>query len=115
MLSSLSRTGGVSSRAGDQVYRGRNVRKAKGMVINGIRFRPGEVDWEDAHSVTRDKLPDFNALRAGSSYIGTKITSTGMIAKIGKYLLVITEKDEKLSEFDYTLIPLRPKKQIRYS
>ena len=25
-----------------------------------------------------------------------------------------TEKDEQLTEFDYTLIPLRPKTQIRY-
>ena len=115
MLGSLSRTGGVSSRAGNQDHRGRNVRKAKGMVINGVRFRPGEVDWEDAHGATRDKLPDFNAMRASSTYFGTKITSTGMIAKVGKYLVVITEKDEKLSEFDYTLIPLRPKTQIRYA
>ena len=91
------------------------MRKAKGIVINGVRFRPGEVDWEDAHGVTRDKLPDFDAMRAGSTYFGTKITTTGMIAKVGKYLIVITEKDEKLSEFDYTLIPLRPKKHIRYA
>ena len=91
------------------------MRKAKGMVINGVRFRPGEVDWEDAHGATREKLPDFNVLRAGGTYVGTKITSTGMIAKVGKYLVVITEKDEKLSEFDYTLIPQRPKMQIRWA
>jgi hypothetical protein len=28
---------------------------------------------------------------------------------------VITEKDEMLTEFDYTLIPLRAKVQIRYN
>jgi hypothetical protein len=90
------------------------MRRAKGVVINGVRFRPGEVDWEDAHSATRDKLPDFDVMRQGGQYVGPKITSTGLIGKIGKYLLVITEKDEALTEFDYTLIPLRPKVQIRY-
>lgn len=90
------------------------MRKSKGLVINGVRFRSGEVDWEDAYSVTREKLPDFNAMRQGGQYFGTKITSTGLIAKIGKCLVVITEKDEALTEFDYTLIPLRPKIQVRY-
>jgi hypothetical protein len=90
------------------------MRKPKGVVINGVRFRAGEVDWEDAHSATREKLPDFDAMRQGGQYVSTKITSAGLIAKVGKYLLVITEKDEKLTEFDYTLIPLRPKIQIRY-
>jgi hypothetical protein len=89
--------------------------KPKGIIINGVRFRHGEVDWEDAHGASRDKLPDFDAMRQGGQYIGSKITSTGLIAKIGKYLLVITEKDEALTEFDYTLIPLRPKVQIRYN
>jgi hypothetical protein len=93
---------------------GANMRKPKVVVINGIRFRPGEVDWEDAHSATRDTLPDFDALREGGQFMGSKITSTGLIAKIGKYLVVITEKDEDLTEFDYTLIPLRAKVQIRY-
>ena len=90
------------------------MRRAKTLVINGIRFRPGEVDWEDANGVTRDKLPDFDAMRQGGMYVGSKITTTGLVGKVGKYLLVITEKDEKLSEFDYTMIPLRPKTQIRY-
>lgn len=90
------------------------MRKPKRPIINGIRFRPGEVDWEDAHSVTREKLPDFEAMRQGTQHLGTKISTTGLIAKIGKYLLVITEKDEQLTEFDYTLIPLRPKTQVRY-
>ena len=91
------------------------MRKSKGVMINGVRFRPGEVDWEDAHSATRDKLPDFEAMRQGGQYVGSKITSTGLVAKIGKYLLVITEKDEQLTEFDYTLIPTRAKVQIRYT
>lgn len=91
------------------------MRRAKGVVIHGVRFRPGEVDWEDAHGVTREKLPDFDAMRQGGSYFGSKITTTGLIAKIGTYLVVVTEKDESLSEFDYTLIPLRPKTQVRYA
>jgi hypothetical protein len=90
------------------------MKKPRGVVIDGIRFRPGEVDWEDAHSGSREKLPDFTALRQSGQYVGPKITTTGLLAKIGKYLLVITEKDEALTEFDYTLIPLRPKTQVRY-
>ena len=90
------------------------MRKLKGVMINGVRFRPGEVDWEDAHGATREKLPDFDAMRQGGQYIGSKITTTGLVAKVGKYLIIITEKDETLSEFDYTLIPLRPKVQVRY-
>ena len=88
--------------------------KPKGVTINGVRFRPGEVDWEDAHSTTRGKLPDFDAMRQGNSFVGSRITSAGLLGKIGKYLLVITEKDEALEEFDYTLIPLHAKIQIRY-
>jgi hypothetical protein len=95
--------------------RGRDVRKAKGVVINGVRFRPGEVDWEDAHGATREKLPDFDAMRQGGTFIGSKITSTGLVGRVGKYLIIVTEKDETLSEFDYTLIPLRTKTHIRYS
>jgi hypothetical protein len=88
--------------------------KSKGVMIQGVRFRPGEVDWEDAHSTTRGKLPDFDDMRSGSTFVGSRITSAGLIAKVGKYLLVITEKDEALEEFDYTLIPLHAKIQIRY-
>ena len=88
--------------------------KPKGTVINGVRFRPGEVDWEDAHSTTRGKLPDFEAMRTANTFVGSKITSAGLVAKIGKYLLVITEKDEPLEEFDFTLIPLHAKIQLRY-
>ena len=90
------------------------MRKPKWVLIKGVRFRYGEVDWEDAQSATREKLPDFDALRQGGQYLGSKITSTGLIARVGKYLVVITEKDEALTEFDYTLIPLHPKYQIRY-
>lgn len=90
------------------------MRKLKGVMINGVRFRPGEVDWEDAHGATREKLPNFDVMRQGGQYIGSKITTTGLVAKVGKYLIVITEKDETLSEFDYTLIPLKPKVQVRY-
>ncbi len=89
--------------------------KRRGVTIQGVRFRPGEVDWEDAHSATREKLPDFDVMRQTGQYVGSKITTTGLVAKVGRYLLVVTEKDEALTEFDYTLIPLRPKVQVRYT
>jgi hypothetical protein len=113
-VSSLSETGDKSFSHTRLKARETDVRKAKGVVINGVRFRPGEVDWEDAHGATREKLPDFDAMRQGGTFIGSKITTTGLVGRVGKYLIVITENDEALSEFDYTLIPLHPKSQVRY-
>lgn len=89
--------------------------KHKGVVINGIRFRHAEVDWEDAYSASREKLPDFPAMRQRGQFIGKKVTSVGLVAHIGHYLLVIQERDEEEKEFDYTLIPLRSKSEIRYT
>ena len=89
--------------------------RAKGVVINGIRFRPGEVDWEDAFSISREKLPDFATLRQRGQWIGKKVTSVGLVARIGHYMLVIQERDEEQKEFDYTLIPLRARTAVRYT
>ena len=89
-------------------------KKARGTTIKGIRFRLGEVDWEDAHGITRGQLPDFEAMQQEDAHIGTKITSTGLVARIGKYLVVITEKNDMDDEYDYTVIPLHAKIQIRY-
>ncbi len=91
------------------------MRKAKGVVIKGVRFRPAEVDWEDAFSSSRQKLPDFEAMRQRGQYLGKKVTSVGLVARIGHYLLVIQERDEEQEEFDYTLIPLRAKTEVRYT
>lgn len=91
------------------------MRKPKGVVINGVRFRPAEVDWEDAYSVSREKLPDFAAMRQRGQWIGKKVTTVGLVARIGRYLLVIQERDEEQEEFDYTLIPLQSKSEIRYT
>lgn len=92
-----------------------NVRKQKGVVINGVRFRPAEVDWEDAYSASREKLPDFASLRQRGQFLGKKVTTVGLVAHIGHYLLVIQERDEEQEEFDYTLIPLTSKSEIRYT
>ena len=89
--------------------------RAKGVVINGIRFRPGEVDWEDAYSASREKLPDFAVLRQRGEWSGKKVTSVGLVARIGHYMLVIQERDEEQKEFDYTLIPLRARTEVRYT
>ena len=87
----------------------------RSLKIAGVTFRPGEVDWEDAYSQSCEPLPDFNVMRNGNgSFIGSKITSAGLVGRIGRYLIVITEKDEENTEFDYTLIPLRPKTVVRY-
>jgi hypothetical protein len=47
-------------------------------------------------------------------FVGAKITSAGLVGRVGRYLIVITEKDDDCKEFDYTLIPLRPKTAVRY-
>ena len=91
------------------------MRKAKGVVIHGVRFRPAEVDWEDAYSASREKLPDFATLRQRGQYLGKKVTTVGLVARIGNYLLVIQERDEEQEEFDYTMIPLRAKTEVRYT
>lgn len=88
--------------------------KPKGVVIKGVRFRPGEVDWEDAYSQSREPLPDFDAIKAGGGFIGSKITAVGLIAKIGQHLVIITEKNEEADEFDFTVIPLHAKTEVRY-
>ena len=87
----------------------------KGIVINGVRFKRGEVEWEDAYSHSRERLPDFELMRKGNEFVGMKITTPGYIAKIGKYIIAINEMDENLEEFDYTLIPLKAKTLIRYN
>ena len=83
-------------------------------IINGVPFRHGQVEWEDAYGDRGVALPDFSALRAPVSCVGTKMTTIGLVAKIGKYLIVITERNEELGTFDYTLIPLRAKTKITY-
>ena len=88
--------------------------KPKGVVINGIRFRHGEVDWEDAYCMTREDLPNFEAMKTGNSYIGSKFTAIGLIAQIGQYLLVITEKNDESKEYDYSVIPLHAKTAVRF-
>ena len=88
--------------------------KPKGKLINGVRFRPGEVDWEDAYGEMRHSLPDFEAMKTGEGFIGSKITAVGLIAKIGKYLLVITEHNDDADEYDYTVIPLAAKTKVTY-
>ena len=89
--------------------------RAKGVVINGVKFRPGEVDWEDAYGVSREPLPNFAAMRQRGAWIGKKVTTAGLVARVGFYMLVIQERDEEQKEFDYTLIPLRASTSVRYT
>ncbi|MBZ5544380.1 MAG: hypothetical protein LAO07_11975 [Acidobacteriia bacterium] len=91
------------------------MRKPKGVLIHGIRFRHAEVDWEDAYSSSREKLPNFATMRQRGQWIGKKVTTVGLVARIGRYLLVIQERDEEQEEFDYTLIPLQSRSEIRYT
>ena len=48
-------------------------------------------------------------------WVGTKVTTAGLVARIGYYMLVIQERDEEQKEFDYTVIPLRASTTVRYT
>ena len=60
-------------------------------------------------------MPDFTAMRQRGSWIGKKVTTAGLVARIGYYMLVIQERDEEQKEFDYTLIFLRASTAVRYT
>lgn len=85
-----------------------------GLVINGVKFRPGQVEWEDAFGSSDAALPSFEAMKSDSEFVGTKITTIGMIGKIGKYILIITRANEDSDLYDYTLVPFT-KAKITYS
>jgi len=89
--------------------------KNKKITINGVAFRPGQLDWEDATGSRSAALPKFADLRTGKEYAGRRKTSIGLIARIGRYLVVISERDEISGEYDYTLVPVHAKTEIRYS
>lgn len=89
--------------------------KKKSVLINGVPFRLGELDWEDAMCKMRAPLPDFASLRRGREYVGMKKSTSGLIAQIGRYFVVISERDEKCEEFDFTLVPLSPQTEVRYA
>ena len=89
--------------------------KNKTVIIDGVAFRPGQLDWEDATGSRCAALPKFADLRMGKEYAGRQKTSIGLIARIGRYLVVISECDEISKEYDYTLVPVHAKTEIRYS
>lgn len=88
--------------------------RPKGTTIKGVRFRPGTVEWEDAFSEGRKSLPDFEKMKMGEEFVGSRITAVGLIAKIGQYLVIITEKNEEADEYDYTVIPLQAKTVVAF-
>jgi hypothetical protein len=88
--------------------------KNKTVIINGVQFRLGELDWEDATISVRASLPDFSRLRQGKEYIGRRKTSAGLIAHIGRYFVVISERDTVGEEYDFALVPTHAKTEIHY-
>jgi hypothetical protein len=88
--------------------------KNKTVLINGVAFRLGQLDWEDAIGVMRGPLPDFSRLRTGKEYTGRQKTSVGLIGRIGHYFLVISERDEMATEYDYALVPTHAKTEVHY-
>ena len=93
------------------------------MVIKGVKFRHGTVTWEDAVGRSNDNLPDFDSMQAGDRWVGYTNETTGRVAKIGNYVLIITKFDSHENLYDYTLIPFTrvkityhlPKKRTKLS
>jgi hypothetical protein len=84
------------------------------MTVNGVRFRLGELHWEDAFGVMRSELPKFSVLRRGAPQ-GRIIKTAGWVAKIGRYWLVLTEHGAGPDIYDFTLVPVRPKVIAKWS
>jgi hypothetical protein len=82
-------------------------------VVNGVKFRAGQLDWEDAWSGTDTALPDLTALASGG-YGGVKFEATGLIGKIANYYIVITKHNEDFSVCDFTLVPRKAKITVKY-
>jgi hypothetical protein len=88
---------------------------AKFLIINGVKFRPGEIEWEDACTMMRSELPPFFDLRRGSKTIGKVVTSVGLVARVGIYWIVISEHGSAEDIFDYTLVPMRSKIKVMWT
>ena len=85
----------------------------KSININGIKFHQGELEWEDAYGVMRTSLPDFKEMRKGKKAQGRMVKTSGWIAQIGSYWLIISERALADAVFDYTLVPGRAKVILR--
>jgi hypothetical protein len=83
-------------------------------MINGIKFRSGEVTWQAPRSIFRETLPNFDRIMNGPTLCETHAT-VGLIGKIGEYYLVITERNEVGEEYDYTIIPCTGTTKVRYT
>ena len=84
------------------------------MIINGVKFKHGTVKWEDAVGKAYDYLPNFDLLKDGMEWMGAVNETTGLVAKIGPYIVIITRYDEREKLYDYTLIPFT-KAIVKYS
>jgi len=87
----------------------------KPVIINGVPFRIGQVEWEDASGQMRAELPDFTAMRTGRTPVGKIITTIGLVAKIGKYWLIVTECGSQDTIYDFTVIPIKPGVKVSWA
>lgn len=84
------------------------------MIIDGVKFRHATVKWEDAVGRSNDNLPNFDLLQEGRLWLGAVNETTGLVAKIGTYIVIITRYDDHDKIYDYTLIPFT-KTTVKYS
>jgi hypothetical protein len=83
--------------------------------VNGVNFRPGQLEWEDAVGQMRAELPDFAAMRAGKATIGRTITTIGMVGRVGNYYVIVTEYGTNDGIYDFTIVPTRPKVKVTWA
>ena len=75
------------------------------MIINGIKFRHATVTWEDAVGRSNWPEPDFAAMKEGTEWVGAINETTGQVAVVGGYTIIVTKIDHQEKTYDYTLIP----------
>lgn len=85
------------------------------LTINGVTFRPGQVEWEDAIGQMRSPLPAFDKMRKGKAMVGKIITSLGLVAQIGNYWVIVSEHGTADDIFDFTIVPMRAKVKVTWN
>ena len=83
------------------------------MIIDGVRFRLATVVWEDAVGRSNWPAPDIKTMTEGTEWVGAVNETTGNVAVVGGYTIIITRYDANDNVYDYTLIPFT-KTKIEY-
>jgi hypothetical protein len=85
------------------------------LTINGIKFRSGEVTWQAPYSITRTLLPTTTSEWSNNPRLKAPMhTAVGLVGRFEDYYIVITEREEDSTEYDYTVIPRLNRATVKY-